>query len=343
MILSLLLGFFCILLVYCLLADKYSIIDKPNERSSHIKPTIRGGGIIFPIAWLVFSIYNEGIFPWFTLGLLIISVVSFIDDIKALPVRVRFFAHIVAFSLLFYELNLFELLPVWGSVLTLILCIGMVNAINFMDGINGMTGLYALSFFGVLLFYWHKGPDSGLVELSGHNPFVYIVISILVFGFFNFRKKALCFAGDVGSMSIGFTVLFFLMARFLGIWESGGTLPERADPVSGSAGIFDWSVFLFLALYGIDTILTIAYRLWRRENIFQAHRKHLYQYLANERRWPHLWVAGLYAGVQLAINLWVLGGPVPLWAGLALLLGLCAVYMGTLPMRHSLYLQEAKR
>ncbi|MBC7777728.1 MAG: glycosyltransferase family 4 protein [Phycisphaerae bacterium] len=319
--------FFLILLgaelLYFRLARTYQISDQPNHRSSHQQVTLRGGGIIFPLAWLGYSIWNGFAYPYFTAGLLFIAGISFVDDLRPVSAKLRLGVHLLAFTLCFWELHVFELLPWWQWPLAYILCIGIVNAYNFMDGINGITGLYTLALFVPLAFQW----GAPLTLLQATNPFSFLIAALLVFGFFNFRKKAVCFAGDVGSMSIGFTVLFLLVARFLGIWASGGPIPERSNSVFVSAGGYDWSVFLFLALYGMDTILTIAYRLWLKENIFQAHRLHLYQYLANECRWPQMVVAGVYAVIQIIINLWIINSSITLWAGLSLLLGLVLTYL----------------
>ncbi|MDO8368147.1 MAG: glycosyltransferase family 4 protein [Saprospiraceae bacterium] len=316
-------------MLYLRLARTYNISDQPNHRSSHQQATLRGGGIIFPLAWLGYSIWNGFSYPYFTAGLLLISVISFVDDLGRVSASLRLGVHLLAFTLCFWELHVFELLSWWQWPLAYILCIGIVNAYNFMDGINGITGLYTLALLVPLAFQW----DTPASLYQASNPFSFLILALLVFGFFNFRKKAVCFAGDVGSVSIGFTVLFLLLARFFGIWESGGTIPEWGSSEFVSAVKYDWSVFLFLALYGMDTILTIAYRLWRKENIFQAHRLHLYQYLANECRWPHLLVAVAYAAIQTCINLWILNSSVTLWAGIGLLLGLVILYLGVLSYR----------
>jgi UDP-N-acetylmuramyl pentapeptide phosphotransferase/UDP-N-acetylglucosamine-1-phosphate transferase len=73
---------------YLQLAKKFAIIDKPNLRSSHDRPIVRGGGIIFPIAWFVFMVVNDFAYPWMSLGLLLLCIVSFIDDIRSLSAMV---------------------------------------------------------------------------------------------------------------------------------------------------------------------------------------------------------------------------------------------------------------
>lgn len=319
---------------YLYLADRFNIIDKPNQRSSHSKPTIRGGGIIFPIAWILYAVWDNGAYPWFTLGVLLISAVSFLDDLKPVAARIRLLIHLTAFILLFVELNAFQLLPWWGVVLALIIGIGIINAYNFMDGINGITGMYTLSvLIPLLLATWSNDMFSfePMTDLANptltfshltfnirhsifNTPFPFLTGAILVFGFFNFRKKARCFAGDVGSVTIGFIIFFLLFSLFL-----------RPDDTSGEPS-FKWWYILYLAVYGVDTILTISYRLWLRENIFEAHRRHLYQYLVNEQRWPHLVVAALYAIVQMGINFFVQPGT-NMWLAISMLIALGLLYL----------------
>lgn len=146
-----------------------------------------------------------------------------------------------------------------------------------MDGINGITGGYSLAVLGLLTYV------NGFVVPFMDADFLYVsLISVLVFNFFNFRTRARCFAGDVGSVSMAFIVLYVL-----------GTLILKTGDLS-------WIVFL--AVYGVDSVLTIVHRLMLKENIFNPHRKHAYQLMANELKIPHVMVSGLYAVLQVAIG-----------------------------------------
>jgi UDP-GlcNAc:undecaprenyl-phosphate/decaprenyl-phosphate GlcNAc-1-phosphate transferase len=307
--------FFCIEYAYIQLADKYNIIDKPNERSSHTKPTIRGGGIIFPIAWLAYFIIEQFPFPYFTLGLILVSIVSFSDDIKPISNRIRLLVHFISFSLCFYELGLFTILPLWFIVCFYIVAIGCLNAINFMDGINGMTGLYAIAIFLPILF-----------ERTGnvyYNPMTIICLSIIVFGYFNFRKKAMCFAGDVGSVSIAYIIIFFVIGFMFHRWH---IVDDEITLKPALYTDFSLRYILLLTLYGVDTILTLIHRMYLKENIFKAHRKHVYQYLANELKWSHLGVALVYALIQFVLNLWIMTTTIPFVYGLLIVLFFSFVY-----------------
>lgn len=272
----LLVSLFAAELFYFRLAVKFQIIDKPNDRSSHLKPVIRGGGVIFILALIFWFAAEQGLWPWFMLGLLAVSVISFMDDLYPQKAGVRFMMHLTAMMLLFYETGLFSW-PLWLALLALVVCIGTINAFNFMDGINGITGVYSL--ITVLSFLYVQ---QSMVSFTAVTFLVTLVISILVFLFFNFRKHAKCFAGDVGSVTLAFSLIFILLQLLV------------------STHNFVW--VLFLLVYGTDSVITIIYRLTRGENIFRPHRTHLYQYLSNELKYPHLGISVLYGALQLLIN-----------------------------------------
>jgi UDP-GlcNAc:undecaprenyl-phosphate/decaprenyl-phosphate GlcNAc-1-phosphate transferase len=280
-----------ILLFYFRLAVQFKIIDKPNQRSSHSRITIRGAGIIFSIAILLQALFSGFQYPLFTSGLLFISIVSFYDDLRPLSNKIRLLVHLIAVSFLFMQAGLMAQ-PVWIIISVYILVIGTINAYNFMDGINGITGTYSL--ITILSLY--------LIN-EYHIPFVineWLIVSaiaLLVFNFFNFRKKAKCFAGDVGSVSMAFIIIFFLLLLIL---KTG-----------------DLKYIGLLLFYGLDTVSTIIFRLIRKENIFEAHRSHFYQYLANVKGWPHLRVSALYMVLQLLVNVIIISSD---WSSVAFLI-----------------------
>ena len=265
-------------LLYFIIAKKFSIIDKPNERSSHTKPTIRGGGVIFVLAVLLAWIMGVASWP-LALGIVLVGSVSMVDDIRPLHQLPRISVHLLATGLLIYDISQGTSLGLWIPVLFFLL-IGWTNLFNFMDGINGITVLYAL----VALFTFYQLP-----ELEGDQELVALVgISALVFAWFNVRKKAKTFAGDVGSISMAM-VLGYLMIKVIFITQNPFYL-------------------FFFSLYGIDACMTIFIRLSKKENIFNPHRTHLYQYLANEKGFSHLSISFAYAVLQLLINmLWIYG------------------------------------
>ena len=262
-------------LLYFRVADHFNIIDKPNERSSHTRITLRGGGVVFYVGALVYFVASGFSFPWFMLGLTLIAGVSFVDDVRSVTQRVRLVVHFVAMLLMFYQWGMVSL-PWWYVVVALVVCTGIINAYNFMDGINGITEGYSLIVLGGLAYV-----NEWVIPFVDERMIYTMMVAVLVFGVFNFRRKAKCFAGDVGAVSIAFVILFLLGRLIL---ETG-----------------DWSYIIFLAVYGVDSVLTIVHRLMLHENIGLPHRKHMYQLMANELKISHVVVSLLYMVVQAVI------------------------------------------
>ena len=264
-------------LFYFRVADKFNIIDKPNERSSHSRITLRGGGIIFYFGALAYFLSNQWEYPWFMLALTLITFISFVDDIRSTSQGLRLVFHFAAMVLMFYQWGLFSL-SWWWIIIALIVCTGIINAYNFMDGINGITGGYSLVILSALAYI--NAEIATFVEPALINT---VLCSVLVFCFFNFRKKAKCFAGDVGSVSIAFILLFLI-----------GKLIIKTE---------DFSWIILLSVYGVDSVLTIIHRLMLHENIGLPHRKHMYQLMANELKIPHVGVSLIYMGAQALVIL----------------------------------------
>lgn len=262
--------------IYFRIALQAGIIDKPNKRSSHLLPTIRGGGIVFVLALLFWAFLNITLYPWFIAGALLIAIVSLVDDVRSLSASIRFFVHLVSIIFLGIQVELFAQ-PAWIFFPVIVVAIGAINAFNFMDGINGITGIYGLVNLLTFVFINHE-----IIHFIDDSLLQYVLMSILVFLFYNFRKQALCFAGDVGSVSLAFIQVFLLMQLIFSTQQ------------------FAW-IFIFL-VFGVDSVVTILYRLKKCENIFNPHRSHLYQYFSNEMGQSHLIVSSGYGLLQLAIN-----------------------------------------
>lgn len=305
-------------LEYFRVADRFNIIDKPNLRSSHKTIVLRGGGIIFLFGvWLYAAFFGLN-YPWFILGLTLIGVISFIDDIHSLPDSVRLVVQFAAMFLMFYQFGILNWHDWWIVLIALIVCVGITNAYNFMDGINGITGGYSIA---VLLPLIYLNASDKFIS----QDYLYVVgLSLLVFCFFNFRKKAKCFAGDVGSITMAFILLFSL-----------GLLILRTG---------DFAYIVFLAVYGADSILTICHRIMLHENLGEAHRKHAYQLMANELKMPHVTVSLLYMIVQLAISFGMIFWPFDHYVYLCMIIVLLAaayiVFMRKYYHLHEEYLKS---
>lgn len=280
-------------LAYFRIADKCNIIDKPNERSSHSTIVLRGGGIIFAISMIVWMILQMVNGEWgtvndylpFIIGLVLICGVSFWDDVKSLPDSVRLVAQFVAMALMFWSIGIMHWVMWWIVMIALIVCVGAMNIINFMDGINGITAGYALAVLIPLLILNGRGLTADVAGFIEPSYLIVAVIGVLVFCIFNFRPKgkAKCFAGDVGSIGIAFIMLFAI----------GRLIVQTGDV----------TYLILLLVYGVDGCLTIMHRIMLHENLGEAHRKHAYQLMANELKIGHVKVSLLYMAMQLAVSL----------------------------------------
>jgi UDP-GlcNAc:undecaprenyl-phosphate GlcNAc-1-phosphate transferase len=285
MLIKLLLAFgvgLLIIQIYFKVAKHFGIIDKPNKRSSHLEPTLRGGGILFPLMYIlvgIWCLYNDNgyqpISVWFLLGIFLIAGISFWDDVSTLVPSYRVLVHLVSVGLLIWQTGIYNF-GILAILIAIILIIGSINAYNFMDGINGITALYSMFVVGSLHY------------LMPEMKLDFVLVSLLVFALFNIRKRAVCFSGDVGSVTMAYIIAFCIAKLIVQTQE------------------IKW-IFL-LGIYGIDSIITILYRLKRKENIFKPHRTHLYQYLANEKGMSHISVSAIYAIAQSGLSYVVITG-----------------------------------
>lgn len=279
-------------LVYFKIADRFNIIDKPNERSSHSTIVLRGGGVIFSlamVAWAVMmAVQGDGqvvmSYLPFLVGLLLVAGVSFGDDVRSLPDSVRLVVQFVAMALMFWSMDILHWEMWWIVLVALIVCVGATNVINFMDGINGITAGYALAVLVPLLLL-DSSPSLRMTPFIDESYLVVAIIGVLVFCIFNFRPKgkAKCFAGDVGSIAIAF-IMLFAIGRLIVMTQ-------------------DVTYLIFLLVYGVDGCLTICHRIMLHENLGEAHRKHAYQLMANELKIGHVKVTLLYMAMQLVVSL----------------------------------------
>lgn len=293
---------FVLELLYFRIADRFNIIDKPNLRSSHTHITLRGGGIIFLISMWLYAAFFGLHYPWFLGGLTLITLVSFIDDIHSLPNRYRLLCQFAAMFMMFAQWGVYNAEQWWFVALALIFCTGVINAYNFMDGINGITGGYSLIVLLSLLV------ANNMVPVVESSLIIVALLGVVVFCVFNFRTRAKCFAGDVGAVGIAFIILFVM----------GGLCVEQSSM---------WYI-IFLAMYGEDSILTIVHRLMLHENIFEAHRKHAYQIMANELHIPHVVVSLIYMAVQAVISAGALWLNVNRWVYfVSVIVVLCVAYV----------------
>ncbi len=265
------------ILAFFPIARKLKLYDVPNERSSHKHVTFRGGGVIVPISLLFYTMFFGFQNTFLIAGVLLASAISLYDDIKGSNPFVRLICHFVSVGLIMMDItNGYQFLP-FITILIAIIAVAAVNAYNFMDGINGITGLYTLSIYETVYFYNYK-----IENVFDPNLILILTAALVIFGFYNFRSKAILFAGDVGSVSLGLIAVFYIL--FLVVHNNN-------------------LIYLsIVAVYGVETGLTIIYRLLKGQNIIHPHRIHLFQDLVHIAKFPHLVVAVGYVLVQVIIN-----------------------------------------
>lgn len=251
-------------------AIKKSLVAEVNERSSHATPTPHGGGIAIALAWFIglfYLYFYELIEPNLFYALLVgvvISLVSFFDDIYGLSPKVRLVTQsIVALGALvalggFESLN-FRIFTVENQAITnlfaFLLIVWYINLYNFLDGINGYAGSEAvfLSVAGFLLF--------------GGVHFIVLTVAVLGFLFWNWNRAKI-FMGDVGSTLIGYNVAIFT------IYYAN----EQSENL--------WVWIILFGLFWFDATITLLRRKRNGEKLSQAHKKHAYQRLT-QAGWSH--------------------------------------------------------
>jgi Fuc2NAc and GlcNAc transferase len=278
---------------------RHEIIDIPNERSSHQRPTPRGGGLVIVLItllfYLIYTVFIGGGFSiGYFLGAVLVAIVSWFDDLKSLSPALRFFVHALAAGLAVYTIGYWQelMIPSIGSInlksigaaFTMIWIIWLTNAYNFMDGIDGIAATQALTAgVGWYLVGSYLGAD--FLRLFGG------VIAANSLGFLLHNwQPAKIFMGDVGSAFLGYTF---------------AVLPLMAEAhIRQNKNLLALTAILFVWLFVFDTVLTFCRRLLRGEKVWQAHRTHLYQRLVRSG-YSHRRVTSLY-GLLSAVNL-VLG------------------------------------
>jgi UDP-N-acetylmuramyl pentapeptide phosphotransferase/UDP-N-acetylglucosamine-1-phosphate transferase len=268
------------------------LLDVPNERSSHTRPTPRGGGagicvvvlLGLPLWTLARSNFSMSLL-WFILPAAMVALVGWLDDAMSLRARTRFVAQVVAASCVLWGHGGVEALtlpgaPPWqlggfGWALALLWVTGLTNAFNFMDGIDGIAGIQAMiaGLAWTSAGVWFNQP---LVAAFG------ALTAGASLGFLGHNwPPARVFMGDVGSTFLGFTL---------------AAAPLLIEPSERPAWL-GFSV-LVVAPFALDATITLVRRLWRGAPVWQAHREHFYQRLVRSGR-SHRQVTLLYAAFAL--------------------------------------------
>jgi len=306
-----------------------SLIDVPNERSSHAVPTPRGGGLSLAVAWLlalVLVFFHPGIETAYFIALalgLVVAAIGWGEDHRPIPPLWRGLLYLAAAALAVIVAGGLPVIDLggvslhWGpigSVLTVLGIAWLTNLYNFMDGADALAGLQAVTagLAGGLMFFWSGAPGPGLAAL---------VLAGAAAGFLGWNwPPARIFMGDVGSCLLGFA--FGVLAL---VGELQGTVP-----------ILVWLILLSFFIW--DATLTLAARILGGENWYRAHRSHAYQRLL-QMGWSHRRLAWAFLGLNVLV-LW----PLAFWAwwqremmavaALAAALA-CIVIWGSVRYRHN--------
>jgi UDP-GlcNAc:undecaprenyl-phosphate/decaprenyl-phosphate GlcNAc-1-phosphate transferase len=266
--------FFCEI-VYLNIAKKYKIFSPNNFRSSHNGKTVIGGGFIFFLAVILHAVFFGFEYRNIIIGTFFLSLISYIDDLGYVKHSYRLLVHLLSLTFIIplLQLDTRSYIFVFSII---ILGVGVLNSFNFIDGINGMLALLSFVILGSLYYI--------NISLGFVDPFFILMLmaSLLVFMIFNFRTRALCFAGDIGSISIGY-LLFFLIL----------TLIIKTS---------DFTYLLLFCIPGIDSAITLFYRIVNNKNILFPHRTFLFHLLVLRTGLSHLSVSLIYAFLQILIN-----------------------------------------
>ena len=263
---------------------RLSLMDHPNERSSHHTQTPKGGGIGVLVAFVFVSLLT-GIPSWFWIPAAGVSVLGLLTDRFDISPQVRLAFQFIAGFIVVIGLDQLSTNGIGEIALILffsVLVVGTANFFNFMDGINGIAGITGVVGFGLVAFYaLHSGINAPLVALA-------ICISFACLGFLPFNMPdARVFMGDVGSILLGF--VFAGMVVYL------------------SQSLMDFiCLAAFLFPFYADEITTMMIRIKDGERLSQPHRRHMYQLLANECEIPHWKVSLGYGIFQLIVGISVI-------------------------------------
>lgn len=282
-----------------------ALIDMPNDRSSHDTPTPRGGGwaIILPVMAVITFNVVTGRWPdigWsVVMGAVALAAVSWLDDVRSLGVKVRLLVQLLAVSgVIFFTptLDVFPGVPSLAVKVVLVLgWVWFINLYNFMDGIDGITGIQTIAIcIGVAGVYTLAG-----ISLPGDISLA-LLISGATAGFLWWNwSPARIFMGDVGSVFLGFILGWMLIQlAFSGHWAAALILPMY---------------------YLADATITLCRRIVRGEKFWQAHREHFYQ-RAHQAGLGHNAVVGrilIGNATLVGLALYSVNGSLPLALGLA--------------------------
>ena len=269
----------------------------PNKRSSHTSPTPRGGGLVIVIVCLIsyfayLQIFEQTIIWTYFIGALLVSVISWLDDLYSISIAWRFLCHSIAACLILFTNSFPNIIavPVFGTygfapiafLFWFLWIVWLINAYNFMDGIDGIAGIQALS-AGI---FW---TFLGFIYEINSPAFLGLIIAVSSFAFLIYNwQPAKLFMGDVGSAFLGYNFAVLPIIAF-------GQSMEHS-------GIFTFAGIIFVWFFVFDSVKTLFQRIFQRKKFWEAHREHLYQKLVIEGV-SHSSVSLIYGFLSFIVSL----------------------------------------
>lgn len=248
-------------------------MDKPNERSMHTGIIPRTGGLAIMLGTLTTALFNDVSYLWLGLSASLV-IISLIDDIRGLKVRWRLLAQVIV-CVVFLAYNQ-PGLAIWVTPLALLAMLWMLNLYNFMDGLDGLAAGMAVFGFGAyaLTAQLAGAPEIAILSTA-------IVGASFAFLVFNFNPATI-FMGDAGSVPLGF------LAAGIGFkgWQ------DHLWPL--------WFPILVFSPFIVDATVTLLRRIHSRHKIWQPHKTHYYQRLA-QLGWGHRKTVLVFYGLMLAV------------------------------------------
>lgn len=297
-----------------------NLIDIPNERSSHVAPTPRGGGVAIVLTFLIallvlglFSVYSNALF-WALAGAgSLVALIGFLDDHGHIPSRWRLLSHFAGAGWALFWLGGLPSLPVFGVMLDLgwlghllasVYLVWLLNLYNFMDGIDGIASIEAVTVClgGVVLYMLSSVEDSVWAA-----PILILAAAVVGFLFWNF-PKAKIFMGDAGSGFVGMVL---------------GVLSIQAAWLEPN--LF-WGWVILLGAFIVDATVTLVRRVAGGEKFDEAHRSHAYQYASRKYK-SHVLVSLVFGLINLG---WLL--PIAVLVSLGKIDGVLGIIIAYFPL-----------
>ena len=286
-------------------ARRNQLLDIPNLRSSHAIQVPRIGGVVFFVAVAVFVIGARKEFDpqglgFMFAGALLLFAIGLYDDLRSVKPMVKMFAQIIALLgiVRFYQgaienfrlASIFEWIPQGVfQLLVFAFFLVLINAINLMDGIDGLAAMISINFFAVMAIFFYRSEQDHYALLS-----LVLIGSIIAFLFFNLSFRHKVFMGDCGSLLLG-----YLMCGFsLQLMDSGCCNPALNELSANEISLIFFALF---SLPVFDLIRVIFVRLYNGKRIFQADRNHLHHVILDQMGRSHLFTATLLFTVHVSI------------------------------------------